>query len=326
MLRTRARNRGSSGDAAYETGGVIRDGRLHGDCDGAGRPVRDAMFQTTGETTHDNRIQPKWEREPVPSVESNRLFTDRYINTGRFVCRNIVACVQSNGALSIWCTSSAQCMESISFKKIMLGKEICKISDSEFVVSSREGHLYWFTHVHGTRVQQVKRTFMAHRSHITDSTMCDGLLVTAGVDARAIVWSVATKTRVGTLYHDHAVSNVAISSRYIVTYIIGCEVRVYGREEGFPLRHVFPLKSSFRLKFLSDAVLSYHDAERGSLVLYDVDAHKVSGDLEVGITMVPDYEALDDGRIVIAGVPSGGGMVLTVPMWFRELVLSRRIQ
>ncbi len=284
----------------------------------------------------------------VPNARKRALF-----RTGRsgvvsddfgsaiFVAQNVIGYVERHkpGVLSTWFVPSGQCLESVTFQDIRFSPNICKINDTEFAVSSEEGHLCIFAHVEGSNLHEAVRIWKAHSKLIRSVSFHKDTILTTSNDWSARLWNVKTKKRLAVLNHDQEVPRGSISDQYIVT----CshygnyewdrgELRIYGNKEGYPLVKILRAHLQiFQPILLDDARVlcimrgAYDEngspVVRNSLAVVDIENECVLAQLKVACRVIYCYHLLPDGRLVVSGTGGCRGIIATPPTQLRKLIV-----
>ncbi len=74
----------------------------------------------------------------------------------QFIALDVIGCVKLEipGYVSTWCVASGQCLESIVLRGVRFDSGVCRISETEFVVGSEEGHLCFLSHEKGCNLRE----------------------------------------------------------------------------------------------------------------------------------------------------------------------------
>ncbi len=260
-----------------------------------------------------------------------------------FIAPDVVACVEADilGRISTWYVRTGQHVESVTLRGVHLDKAMCKISATEFVVGSDEGHLCVLSHERGRNLREAWRVWKAHTSVILSLTCHENRIVSTSEDCTARLWDVDSRKRLAILKHDSHLNSAAISDKYIMTcskkgalQSTQGELRIYCNKEGFPLAKILRAPDQIDRPTIldDDCVLcivrgEYDDMgrplDRNSLALVDIASERMLMEMKVGIRCIVDYSVLPDARLVMVGWNGCRAVVVTPPRRLRNAILVR---
>lgn len=263
---------------------------------------------------------------------------DEVLSSATFIAPDVICCITPTD-VSTWYVRSGEHLKSVTVRGgVHLLTAICKISDTEFVVGSTEGHMLFFNHNRGYDLHETKRVRKAHYDKIMSMAVHKDVIVSTSADWSARVWDVATKERFAIFKSCDNVVGVALSDEYIVTCSYSesdtGELRIYRNEGGYELLKILHLRTWVRKpKILSGGFIlcrlfpSFHDGTVPGNHLCVVDFHgeRVLAKLKFGCRKVNDYEVLPDGRIIAVGLDGWFAVIATLPYRLRKLVASKRM-
>ena len=263
-----------------------------------------------------------------------------------FVAPDLVGFVVPGTPASV-CTfyvRTGECVSNVSIPGAHFQLYVTKICDTEFVVASNNGNLYFFSHERGNNLQATSRIWKAHVSSILSVLYHKGIVVSASTDWTVRLWDLKSKKRVAILSHDQEVEDVAISDDFIVTcsrygrtILKKGEVRIYKNSDGYQLlkilRHTHFMGSvkivdNKRVICRRFAFRNHEFAmlESDFIMVIDIERECEVVLLKVGSRHMNARAILADGRLVVVG---GGGcraVIATFPRRVRELICDKGIR
>lgn len=254
-----------------------------------------------------------------------------------FVAPDIIGCSRSaSGDVSTWYVRSGEQLEVVTLRGVRFEKAICKISDTEFVIGSMEGHMHVFTHKHGYNLQESKRIWKAHASAILSFELYKGIIVSASFDRSARLWDAKTKERLAILQHCATVVGITVSDEYIVTCSFSesglGELRLYQNESEYTLMKILVVQNwVYKPRILSNGSVLFrlftpmkNDLiEQEYLCVVDFEREKVLTQLKVACRKINDYEVLPDGRVIVVGLAGCYGVIAKFPRRTRNLITPK---
>lgn len=113
--------------------------------------------------------------------------------------------VRKTGVLSPLCARSGECFEKVKLRGVELNTVMNKISYTEFIADSLEGHLCILCHQRGSNLQETAH-FLQTRFLRTDFVLFhENKIVQMSTEFSTCFWDTETRRRLAVLYHDRGV-------------------------------------------------------------------------------------------------------------------------
>ena len=256
-----------------------------------------------------------------------------------FITLDVVVCIIPGAPASVcaFCVRTGERLAMANISGAHFQLYVTEISDTEFVVASYNGNLYFFSHAKGQNLRETSRIWKAHTASILSVIHYKGILLSASIDWTTRLWDLQTRKRLAVLHHDREVEDVAISDDYIVTcsrytrtHLQKGEIRIYENQDGYTmlkiLRHIHFMASvnivdnrrilcrRFGMKIRKG------EFERDFLLIIDIERECVVAQLKVSSRCIHEYTVLVDGRVVVGGVGGCRGVIATFPPRVRQLI------
>ena len=273
------------------------------------------------------------------------------VNSGKyggitFVAPDVVGCIipDTPGLVCTFYVRTGERLGRVHIPGVHNRLRVSKISDTEFVVGSDNGSLYFFLHDRGRNLKEISRIWKAHMMEIWSMAYHENVIVSGSADWTARLWDLDSRKRLAVLHHNEGVADVAISDDVIVTcsqrspvqYRTG-DIRIYNNGDGYALvkilRHpdcmgivnILDKKRILCRRFVlsGDNVDEDEGAKRALIMVIDVESECVVAQMQVGCTIINEYTALTNERLVVVGAGGCRGVIVTFPRRFRQLICEK---
>ena len=304
----------------------------------------DPLFDLESTDISDSALNPDANRSPLWCSASRELCGE--YGSVTFIAPDVIGCaeVHAQGVVSTWCVHTGECLENATFRSVNFNFNMSKISDTEFVLGSKEGHLCFVAHGGGRNLRESARVWKAHSRRVRYVAVHQKIVATASSDCSVRVWDAKTQQRLAVLNHDNEVCHTAISDKYIATCssrshdpsMMG-ELRIYRNGEGYPLQKIVRSREllSHPIFIGNDRILcllrgeldeDYLPLVRDSLGVVDIESERVLARLKVACRSLLSYAVLGDVRLAMVGRIGSCGVIATPPRRVRKLIAANRVQ
>ncbi len=275
---------------------------------------------------YSRKCKPFWStRGRGQTVEEENATRNRVI----FITKDVLAITgrDSSNNVSTLCARSGISLETISLTGASFDDGICKISDTMLALGSREGHLYFITHTHGTNLRVSERKILAHRGMIRSLEVHRDTILSTGADNIVRLWRTGPMEERASLYQANNVLSANICEQYIAVHS-GTdeydEIHLYRNADGYSRVKIFRTTFFSCLHILPNGHLVYfaNDARPSGLVFLNIENNAIIAKLRLGIRFVNSISFLPNGRLVAVGFGGLQGVVADLPPNLRNLVSS----